>query len=539
MERYSHLVAAGRKLLVYVPPSYRTAPDTRYPVAYVQDGGELFDSCVNQLEHLFRQGKLQETIFVGVASPNRNDDYTPWPAEALQEGKPSFGGGGRAYVDELADIVKPYIDGIYRTLPEAGHTAIIGGSLGGLVAMFAGYWRPDAFGRLGLLSPSLWYDGALRYVEEQPALASSLRVFMSVGSCEGMYKQNAQRHMVPHTKRAYAAWMSKDEDGGHANRLRFIVSDGDTHDLLSMARRLPEALAWLFPSGRAEERSAQAALADAAIERMTYTIPGTDQWVMRAARTGREYRIYTYVPPGPPPGQGYPVLYSLDGNASFGSLAEAMRLQARPPHGFEPGIVVGIGYDSDEPIVSERRFYDYTEKADPAKLPERPNRAAWPETGGADGFLAFIEEELKPAMERRFPIDRERQSLFGHSLGGWFALHALAERPEAFSAYIAGSPSIWWNGSAILDRLPHALRRLQESAGLSGMALYIGMGADEKPSMKADAERLHALLQPCRAGGLRLHYRAFEGEGHVSVVHPMISDMLRFTMRREGERAWS
>ncbi|MGO4542163.1 alpha/beta hydrolase [Paenibacillus sp. 2TAB19] len=522
MNRYQKLSVQGRGLLLYLPSSYGTSPEARYPVAYVQDGGELFEACLNQLELLFRQGRLPELILVGVESPDRNNDYTPWPAVSLLESYPDFGGHGRAYVDELADIVKLYIDTNYRTLPDAANTAIIGGSFGGLISMFAGYWRPDTFGRLGLLSTSFWYKGVLDYVLEQPALAEHIRIYMSVGDCEGIYKKNAQQNMVPYTKRAHAAWLAKD---GDARRIRFELTEGGTHDLYCMATHFPEALAFLFAEG-------EAGASDRAVKELAYTISGTRQWSMHARRTGREYRIFVYVPSAPPPEQGYPVLYTLDGNASFGSLAEAVRLQGRPPRGFEPCVVVAIGYPSDQPIVSDRRFFDYTEKGDSSKLPARPDGSAWPETGGASEFLAFIEEELKPAVERRFHIDRERQSLFGHSLGGWFALYVLTERPEAFSAYIAGSPSIWWNGSTLLDRLPIALARLPKRAPI---ALYIGIGSEEKPSMVEEAEQLHLLLQPYEEQGLlRLAYRKFENEGHVSVIHPLISGLLRFIMQKEG-----
>jgi predicted alpha/beta superfamily hydrolase len=253
---------------------------------------------------------------------------------------------------------------------------------------------------------------------------------------------------------------------------------------------------------------------------------------MRAKRTEREYRIFISVPTAPPPAEGYPVLYALDGNASFGSLAEAMRLQSRPPHGFAPSIVVGIGYPSDEPIVTDRRFYDYTVPVAGEQLPPRPNGAEWPETGGAEAFLAFIEEELKPAVEQALPVNRSRQTLFGHSLGGFFALYVLAERPDAFAAYAAGSPSIWWNGGKLLERIPRMLEQRSEAA--SPIALFIGIGSEEKPQMTGDAEQMYKLLQPYEGEGFRLAYRSFEGEGHISVIPPMISRMLRFISSGEG-----
>ncbi|THF84546.1 alpha/beta hydrolase [Cohnella fermenti] len=510
--------AAGRELLVYVPPSYENSAEARYPVVYVHDGGELFHACFNQIEHRFRQGSLPELIVVGVVSPNRNRDYTPWPAESLVPGYPPFLGEGRAYVDELADVVKPFIDASYRTKPEAEQTAAIGGSFGGLISLFAGYWRSDAFGRLGLLSASFWYEGVLDYVREHPPLDEKLKVYMSVGDCEGIYKANAQLNMVPYTRQAYKAWTGK--TGSGSERLRFEVTPGGTHDLHCMAQHFPEALEWLFGERPVERKSESPS-------EHPFTLPGTTTWEMHSRRTGRPYRIFLYAPTsGEAPERGYPVLVSLDANASFATLAEAMRLQGRPPRGFSQGVIVGIGYPSDEPLVTSRRFYDYTTKADPAKLPARPDRSEWPETGGVNEFLAFLEEELLPAVERAFPIDRERRALFGHSLGGWFALHALAERPELFSGYIAGSPSVWWDGSEIQERLPAALEKLDLAQ--RPISLLIGVGADEKPSMVAEAERLARQLEPLRERGLRLEFRRFEGAGHVSVVPALAGVIFRF-----------
>ncbi|MDF2725151.1 MAG: esterase, partial [Paenibacillus sp.] len=294
MERFHVFTVGERQLHLYLPPAYKSSPEARFPVVYVQDSGELFQRCLNELEHHFRQGKLPELIFVGIKPFDRNNDYTPWPADELLASKPPFGGNGRAYVDELADVIKPYIDANYRTKPEAEHTAIVGGSLGALIAMFAGYWRPEVFGRLGLLSASFWYEGVLDYVIGQPAPAEHIRMYMSVGDCEGIYKTNAQRNMFPYTKQAHAALLAKDGDD---RRLRFEVTEGGTHDFHHMGLRLSDALAWLFAPDGGGEREKRAAEGDApAIIERPYTIPGTREWTMHARRTGKEYRINVYIP---------------------------------------------------------------------------------------------------------------------------------------------------------------------------------------------------------------------------------------------------
>src|SRR3546814_15077313 len=56
-----------------------------------------------------------------------------------------------------------------------------------------------------------------------------------------------------------------------------------------------------------------------------------------------------------------------------------------------------------------------------------------------------------PAIEKRYAVDSRRQALYGHSLGGLFALHMLYSHPGAFRTIIAASPSIWWDNQAILS----------------------------------------------------------------------------------------
>lgn len=522
MNRLYRLPVAGREIVVYVPPGYREEGDRKYPVVYVQDGEELVGSCINQLEHLTAQGKLPPLIIAGVPPHNRNAEYTPWPAKALLEGYPDFGGEGRAYVDVLADVIKPAVDERFRTLPEPEHTAVAGGSFGGLITMFAGYWRPDAFGKLGMLSPSLWYEGVMAFIREKGPPPHGLRIYMSVGDSEGIYKTTIQRSMVQSNTETYRTWLDK---GFPADRLRLNVKEGGTHDLIHMGEQLPLALQWLF----GDQTAAVSHNGLGAGEAPGYAVPGTCAFGMVSKNSGRTYRLFVSVPAAPPPADGYPVLYALDGNAIFASFAEAMRLQGRKPHGIEPQIVVGIGYDSDAPLVTEERFLDYTEPAPVSALPARPDGSAWPRNGGAEHFIHMIEEQIKPEIERRWPIDRGRQSLFGHSLGGYFALYVMLTRPGAYRKYIAGSPSVWWNSHSLLHRLAEAEERLRQAG--AGAELLIAVGTEEKTSMVEDAEKLYEKLKPNFGHSMRLSFRKFDGEGHVSVLHPLISETLRFISR--------
>src|SRR3546814_3643923 len=65
-------------------------------------------------------------------------------------------------------------------------------------------------------------------------------------------------------------------------------------------------------------------------------------------------------------------------------------------------------------------------------------------------FLGFLTGKLRAEIGKRYKIDPDRQSLFGHSFGGLFALHALYARPGAFQSIVAASPSLEWNVQDLL-----------------------------------------------------------------------------------------
>ncbi|KOP66760.1 esterase [Bacillus sp. FJAT-18019] len=545
MNRYQQLMVEERELILYLPPSYEES-DRSYPVAYVHDEGDLFTDCLNYLDHLFAAGQLDEVILVGISSENRNREYAPWPAKPLVESSPPFGGEGRAYVDEIAKVIKAYIDREYRTLAEPEHTAIIGGSFGGLISMFAGYWRPEIFGRIGMLSASLWYEGVMDYITQQGQLPAGLKVYMSIGQLEGVYKKNAQKNMFPNNVEAHRYWS---EQGVSPDRLHLVVDPDGTHDPIFMAKRFPDALQWLLNRGAEQQAPVKGQTPhegtdyheqhneqnnqdnhkqdnqDIQGQASLFHVPGTLTWSMQSKETGRKYRIFIAEPMGPPPEGGYPVLYSLDANATFGTLAEAIRLQSRTPRGIPSALIVGIGFESDSPIVSDERFYNFTEFAADDELPVRPNGMKWPETGGIEAFLTFIEFQLKPAVEKQYAVNRSKQALFGHSLGGFFTLYTLFTRPYIFQRYIAASPSVWWKNHVLYKRWEEGEIRSQQNEQRKELHVYVG--SEEKPSMVQDARELYAFLKEHKEV-LETTYEEVEGEGHVSVLPALISPLLRF-----------
>jgi predicted alpha/beta superfamily hydrolase len=155
-----------RRVSIYLPPGYDGATTARYPVLYLQDGQNLFDPgrafvpgqdwrADETAEGAIADGRIAPLIMVGIdhGGADRIDEYTP-----SCDRRKRAGGRLPAYQRFVTDELKPWIDRYFRTRPEPPATGLGGSSLGGLAALEIGLARPDVFGRLALLSPSLWWD---------------------------------------------------------------------------------------------------------------------------------------------------------------------------------------------------------------------------------------------------------------------------------------------------------------------------------------------------------------------------------------------
>lgn len=296
-----------------------------------------------------------------------------------------------------------------------------------------------------------------------------------------------------------------------------------------------------------------------------FALAGTECMEVCSSVSGREYRIMLATPQSPPPAAGYPVIYLLDAEMCFGTAVEAVRWQTKPPKGYDPAVVVGIGYPSRLDRVRER-FLDYTTPADLGNLPVRGNGEPWPPLGGADAFLDFIEQELMPAVEARFPVDRRRQAFIGHSMGGFLVLHALFTGKPVFRTYVAGSPSIWWNGHALLEEESAFRRRLLERTAGQKTAEAVGRveSAESAENLETvDPERILLIAAGGHEGGgdsgmlenaiemgerlsalehpsLTVVVKELEGEGHISVVPALLAKGIRLSLAKtEEEREWN
>jgi len=147
-----------RRISVLLPWNYKES-NRRYPVLYLQDGQNLFESGApfgtwgvdKRMANLAQHGK-GDFIVVAIdhGGKERIREFSPYSTARWGEGL------GRDYARFLAETLKPYIDKNFRTLPKREHTGIGGSSMGGLISIYAGVMYPQVYSKFMIFSPSLW-----------------------------------------------------------------------------------------------------------------------------------------------------------------------------------------------------------------------------------------------------------------------------------------------------------------------------------------------------------------------------------------------
>jgi len=263
----------------------------------------------------------------------------------------------------------------------------------------------------------------------------------------------------------------------------------------------------------------------------------------RARGPNGDYTIFVTLPSEPPPKAGYPVLWLLDGNAWVAGAAEALRLQSRfaIQSEIEPVILVAVGYPGAEPFDMGRRAYDYLPKHASGKLSERFMQGApWHQPGGADAFLDFLAGPLREDIAERYPVDAKRQILCGHSFGGFFALHALLNRPSAFARYAALSPALWWDDGRLMKEADAAMAALPRDLAADVLIAVGGRETPDRPKISArmaeDACAFADRLTGEALAGVTVECRVLAEENHQSLLTAIFPTVLRFATAK-GVRA--
>jgi predicted alpha/beta superfamily hydrolase len=241
-----------RMLRVWVPPDYELPENSgrRYPVFYLNDGQNLFDSSTSftgvewQIDEtacrMIAERQISPMIFVGIdnAGRDRLKEYIPYRSLNPPILRPQ----GTRYHTFLTKEVMPFVEQRYRVAKGAENTGLGGSSLGGLICLYVAMAAPEIFGRLLVESPSLWVANRQFLRDARKFQEWPHKMSIGVGTREAGREDKDQqtvesvRELERILRRA----------GLDQQRLRVEVAEGATHREGAWAARFPRALAFLF-----------------------------------------------------------------------------------------------------------------------------------------------------------------------------------------------------------------------------------------------------------------------------------------------------
>lgn len=226
-----------RAIRVLLPRNYEQDTSRRFPVIYLKDGQNLFDPATAAFRHwklkefMARQPLKRQAILVGIdhGGIDRSQEYAPY-----KRGR--SGGQGDAYLQFIEQTLKPFIDRQYRTWPHREATGIVGASMGGLIAFYAGMRYSHVFGKVGVLSPSLWFNPqVMRLAEKSGEFKSRIYVSGSKTEMRGMHSSLEKTYLTL-------------KNGGYPDEdIRVVSRDRGSHSETFWAREFKPMYEWLFP----------------------------------------------------------------------------------------------------------------------------------------------------------------------------------------------------------------------------------------------------------------------------------------------------
>jgi predicted alpha/beta superfamily hydrolase len=250
---HSKILNNDRDVIVYLPPGYDANKTKRYSVLYLHDGQNIFDGATSFIpgqewrvdetaQSLIAAGKIEPLIVVGIYNTGaaRINEYTP-----AEDSKYEAGGKADLYGRMLTEELKPFIDTTYRTRRDGKHTGLGGSSLGGLVSLYLGLKYPNVFGRLAVVSPSVWWadNQIVRYTQALPR-KPRLRIWLDIGTKEGRNAKEA-KDTVDGARLLRDALVSKGWKPG--KDLKYFEAEGSEHNERAWAARAATILEFLFP----------------------------------------------------------------------------------------------------------------------------------------------------------------------------------------------------------------------------------------------------------------------------------------------------
>ncbi len=243
----------NRPLHIWLPEDYYRSRE-RYPVMYFFDGHNLFldeDATYGKSWGMkaFLEDWPKDMIVVGMEcgheGQERLSEYLPYPANKGSHFD-QFEPLGDATFRWILEVVKPMIDGEFRTIPFRECTAIGGSSMGGLMVLYGAVHYNRWFSKAACISSAMGFcmRPLMKDMRANP-LDPDTRIYLSWGTREAVGCKDPSRE--DRSSKTYG-WNSRVGDqarsDGAAVRLRCQVGAG--HCEADWEKLVPEFMDFLW-----------------------------------------------------------------------------------------------------------------------------------------------------------------------------------------------------------------------------------------------------------------------------------------------------
>jgi len=181
----------AQNIQVWLPPSYEKEHIKDYPVLYCHDGQNAMDDSYSWTGTSWRlMGALTRLHYIGdiheipivILLPSASEDLLPG---IVRRRHLEYGDLGQpfaeAHCDFIAQVVKPYVDKVFRTRKGPNDTYAIGSSMGGQASLHLLLRHPNIFGGAACLSPYFAPRTLVTALTEAGKTLKNKKLYMDIG----------------------------------------------------------------------------------------------------------------------------------------------------------------------------------------------------------------------------------------------------------------------------------------------------------------------------------------------------------------------
>jgi predicted alpha/beta superfamily hydrolase len=241
--------------------------------------------------------------------------------------------------------------------------------------------------------------------------------------------------------------------------------------------------------------------------------------------------IWLHIPKAQPANKKLPVIFVLDAEANFDETQKTLDKLSKEPASNTAANVILVGIGN---IWQRYRDYSPTHvEAASAGI----DAATAKTTGGGEAFVSFLEKEVLPHIEKKYPVSSNR-TLIGHSMGGLMVIYILLKHTALFDNYVAIDPALWWDnhkllneGASILGNQQFGNKRLflaiANETEVKMMANQIKKDTSSKTALIRPSFLLADIVEKDKQNKLNFQWKFYQDEHHMTVNTPATYDALK------------